>query len=54
MYWLSEDALLVCDHEAGYVQIVATQNLVTINGLATVTLWEIAALGRGLSARGRC
>ena len=32
MYWLTEDALLVCPHESGYVQIVATQNLVTING----------------------
>jgi hypothetical protein len=32
MRWLTEDALLVCDHEAGYVNIVATQNLVTING----------------------
>jgi hypothetical protein len=27
---LTEDALLVCDHELGTVQIVATQNLVTI------------------------
>lgn len=31
MYWLTEDAVLVCSHEAGHVGIVATQDLVTID-----------------------
>jgi hypothetical protein len=30
MYWLTEDAVLVCGHELGIVGITATQNLVTI------------------------
>ncbi len=30
MRWLTEDAKLVCKHELGRVQIVATQTLVTI------------------------
>ncbi len=32
MYWLTEDAVLVCAHELGVVGISATQDLVTING----------------------
>jgi hypothetical protein len=32
MYWLTEDARLVCGHEAGFVAIIATQNLVTVDG----------------------
>ncbi len=32
MYWLTEDARMVCSHESGHVEIVATQSLVTING----------------------
>ena len=31
MDWLTEDAKLVCAHEAGSVQIVATQKLVSID-----------------------
>jgi hypothetical protein len=31
MYWLTEDALLTCAHEAGHVSVVPTQTLVTIN-----------------------
>jgi hypothetical protein len=32
MYWLTQDARLVCGHESGFVDIIATQSLVTING----------------------
>jgi hypothetical protein len=32
MRLLTEDAMLVCKHELGRVQIAATQDLVTING----------------------
>lgn len=32
MHWLTEDAVLVCDHELGIVGISATQDLVTVNG----------------------
>jgi hypothetical protein len=32
MFFLTEDAVLVCKHELGRVQIVATQGLVTICG----------------------
>ena len=32
MYWLTEDAVLVCAHELGIVGIRATQDLVTIEG----------------------
>jgi hypothetical protein len=32
MRFLTEDAVLVCDHVVGLVQIVATQDLVTIHG----------------------
>ncbi len=32
MLWLTEDARLVCKHELGTVNIVATQGLVTIEG----------------------
>ena len=31
MYILTEDAVLICDHELGKVNIAATQTLVTIN-----------------------
>lgn len=30
MYWLTEDAVLVCAHELGMVGIIATQDLVTV------------------------
>jgi hypothetical protein len=30
MFFLTEDALLICDHVVGRVNIVSTQNLVTI------------------------
>ncbi|PKM44803.1 MAG: hypothetical protein CVV05_09635 [Gammaproteobacteria bacterium HGW-Gammaproteobacteria-1] len=30
MYWLTEDAVMVCAHETGIVGITATQSLVTI------------------------
>jgi hypothetical protein len=30
MRWLTEDAVLVCDHEQGLVGIVASQGLVTV------------------------
>lgn len=30
MYWLTEDAVLVCTHELGVVGIAATQRLVTV------------------------
>ncbi|MGR9115880.1 MAG: hypothetical protein ACU85E_08955 [Gammaproteobacteria bacterium] len=33
---LTEDAVLVCDHETGIVAIAASQNLVTINGRAVL------------------
>jgi hypothetical protein len=32
MYLLTEDAVLVCAHELGIVNIVATQDLVTVEG----------------------
>lgn len=32
MFLLTEDALLVCDHELGTVEIKATQDLVTVAG----------------------
>ncbi len=32
MYLLTEDAVLVCAHELGVVKIVATQDLVTVEG----------------------
>lgn len=32
MYWLTEDAVLVCAHELGVVGIRATQDLVTVGG----------------------
>ena len=32
MFWLTEDAVLVCTHEMGRVSIEATQALVTITG----------------------
>lgn len=32
MRWLTKDAILVCAHEQGLVGIVATQNLVAIEG----------------------
>jgi hypothetical protein len=32
MFWLTEDAVLVCMHEMGRVSIEATQTLVTIMG----------------------
>jgi hypothetical protein len=32
MDWLTEDARLVCEHESGFVQMIATQSLVTIDG----------------------
>ena len=32
MNWLTQDALLTCSHESGFVAIAPSQNLVTING----------------------
>jgi hypothetical protein len=32
MLWLTEDAVLTCDHDLGRVSISAGQNLVTVNG----------------------
>jgi hypothetical protein len=32
MLLLTEDAMLVCNHELGHVKIVATQELVTVEG----------------------
>jgi hypothetical protein len=32
MYLLTEDAMLVCDHELGTVQVVTSQSLFTIEG----------------------
>ncbi|MBK8906967.1 MAG: hypothetical protein IPM60_03415 [Rhodospirillales bacterium] len=36
MIWLTEDAVLCCDHEAGLVRIVGTQDLVTVAGRAVL------------------
>lgn len=36
MDWLTVDGTLVCAHEAGSVELVATQQLVTINGRAVL------------------
>lgn len=33
MYWLSRNALLVCSHESGFVGIIASQNLVKVDGV---------------------
>ncbi len=32
MFWLTEDAVLVCLHELGNVSVVPTQDLVTVEG----------------------
>jgi len=32
MYLLTEDAVLVCAHELGIVKVIATQDLVTVEG----------------------
>jgi hypothetical protein len=32
MFWLTEDAGLVCSHESGSVDIIATQTLVFVDG----------------------
>lgn len=36
MFWLTEDATLVCRHEMGRVQIEPTQTLVTVSGRRTL------------------
>ena len=36
MKWLTQDALLRCDHVMGIVQIVPTQKLVTIESRAVL------------------
>ena len=36
MKLLTEEAVLVCDHENGIVDVAATQNLVTIDGRAVL------------------
>jgi hypothetical protein len=36
MYCLTEDARLNCDHQSGHVNMIATQNLVTIDGRRTL------------------
>lgn len=47
MYWLTEDAKLVCEHEAGTVAIDATQDLVCVDGRRVLV--ETYPVGRKIS-----
>jgi len=47
MYWLTEDAKLVCEHEAGSVAIDPTQSLVFVDGRRVLV--ENYPLGRPIT-----